>query len=154
MPNDPKLNDLTRDGRFREKISAVLNALAANGFDPKIFETKRTLAQQIEKVRKGYSKTLNSYHLRRGSDGGGKAADVASRAMGWNVRKRWWLILGAACQSYGLGWGGLFGLKAREKRALVAAIDELRAAHWPLEHPAYAVRMGWDPAHIQTGSNW
>lgn len=150
----PKLSELTTDGAFAAKVGQVLAQLEARNETPRIFETKRTLAQQVKKVRAGYSRTLKSQHVDRGSDGGALAADIADSAKGWNASRRFWLIIGAACQSYGLGWGGLFGLNGRQKGALVAALNTLRAAGWPEDHEAYAVSIGWDPAHLQKRPNW
>jgi hypothetical protein len=152
--SDPKLAELTNDRQFRHKVAQVLVQLEARGESPRIYETKRTLAEQIEKVRKGYSKTIKSFHLKRGSDGGARAADIADAVTGWNARKRFWLIMAAASHSYGIGWGGCFGLNSSQKRAVLVAIDELREVGWPHDHPSYEVRIGWDPAHLQDSPTW
>ena len=152
--SDPKLLELTNDGNFRGKVAAVLGDMVASGHDPKIFEAMRTVAQQREKVRLGYSKTMNSYHLKRGSDGLGKAADVADRKKGWNAPTRFWLMLASSAMAHGVGCGILFGLNDRQKLALAEAIKTLRAAGWPAKHEAYQVQTGWDTAHLQADDNW
>lgn len=152
--NDPKLADLTTDGNFRAKVQSILNDLDGKDEKPKIFETKRTLEQQKEKVKKGYSSTMSSFHLKRGADGGAKAADVADAKKGWGASKRFWLIIGSSALAHEVGWGGLFGLKKTQKQAVVNAIKELRDAGWPASHDAYQVPIGWDPAHVQTAVNW
>lgn len=153
--NHPKLTELTTEANFAARVAGVIAQLEARDEHPRIFETKRTVEQQREKVRKGYSKTMRSYHLKRGKDGGAKAADIADAAKGWNASQRFWCIIGAACQSYGLGWGGLFGLNRKQVQAVKGALDELRAAHWPHDHPAYQrCPVSWDPAHVQFDSNW
>ena len=86
--------------------------------------------------------------------GAGKAVDIADADKAWSASRRFWLIIGAASHSYGLGWGGCFGLSRSDKRKVLAAIQELREAGWPSEHPAYRVRIGFDPAHLQTGGTW
>lgn len=155
MPTvDPKLSELTTDGNVRAKVAAVLADLQGHGEDPKIFEAKRTVEQQREKVRLGYSKTMNSYHLKRGKDGGAKAADVADRKKAWNASKRFWLLTGSSALAHGLGWGGLFGLGASQKAAVVRAIETLREAGWPKTHEAYQTQLGWDEAHLQADYNW
>jgi len=152
--NDAKLIELTTDGNFRAKVAACLTDLQAHGEDPKVFEAKRTVEQQREKVRLGYSKTMNSYHLKRGKDGGAKAADVADRTKGWNASKRFWLMLGSSALAHGVGWGGLFGLNRVQKQRLRTAILVLRSAGWPAGHSAYEVQVGWDGAHLQADVNW
>lgn len=152
--NDPKLAELTKDGNFVGKVRAVLEDLERLGEDGKIFEAKRTVEQQREKVRLGYSKTMRSYHLKRGGDNGGKAADIADREKAWNASKRFWFIVGASCQARGLGWGGLFGLNRKQKAAFLQAVSTLRLAGWPMHHAAYQAAIGWDPAHLQVDSNW
>lgn len=148
---DPKLHELTNDGNFQSKIAATLDVLEAKGEHPKIFEAKRTVEQQREKVRKGYSKTMNSYHLKRGKDGGALAADIADQKRGWNTSKRFWLLLGANCEARQISWGGLFGLNAKQKQAVKRTIDLLRSIGWPEEHESYQVQLGWDPAHLSIG---
>lgn len=152
--SDPKLPELTSDGNFRAKVAAVLGDLDRLGMDAKIFEAKRTVEQQREKVRLGHSKTMNSYHLKRGSDGGSKAADIADRARAWNAPKRFWMILGASAWGHGLGWGGLFGLGAKQKKKLMAALKRLSASDWPDHSSDYETPIGWDGAHVQADFNW
>ena len=153
MP-DPKLAELTTDGNFRAKVAAILDDLASHGEDPKIFEAMRTREQQAEKVRLGYSKTMNSYHLKRGSDGKGKAADIADRKKGWNASKRFFMLLASSCWAHGVGSGILFGLNAKQRQNLKNAILTLRQAGWPKSHPAYETAIGWDGAHCQEDDNW
>jgi len=152
--SDPKLLELTASGNFRARVEKTLDSLKSHGEDPKIFEGMRTPAQQREKVLRGVSKTMRSYHLKRGPDKLGLAADIADRKKGWNASKRFWLILGANCQTRALGWGGLFGLSAKHKKGLLVAMARLRDAGWPEDHDAYEVPIGWDPAHVQLDSNW
>lgn len=151
---DNKLAELTNDGGVRSKVQAVLQDLSAHGERPKIFEAKRTVEQQREKVRLGYSKTMRSSHLKRGSDGGALAADIADKSLAWNATKRFWLMLGSSAMTHGLGWGGLFGLNRKQQIAVVNAIRELRTAGWPPSHEAYQCQLGWDTAHVQQGVNW
>ncbi len=151
---DPKLLELTADDNFRQKVNACLTDLTARDEDPRIFEAMRTVEQQREKVRKGYSKTMKSYHLKRGRDGKGLAADIADKVKGWNASKRFWFLLAATCEARRIGWGGLFGLKSKQKQAVMRAIQILRAAGWPHDHEAYQTPIGWDPAHVQKDNNW
>ncbi|HMS54217.1 MAG TPA: hypothetical protein PKA27_02355 [Fimbriimonadaceae bacterium] len=152
--DDPKLSELTSHLRFRDRVRATLQTLKDYGLDPIIYEGKRSLAEQRKKVSQGRSKTLESFHVKRGPDAGSLAADIASEKDGWNVQRRFWFVLGASCRARGLGWGGLFNLSAEEREALLTAIDVLRIAKFPEKHDAYSVKIGWDPAHVQTKSNW
>lgn len=148
------LNQLTNDGNFRSKVQLSLQNMVEKAEAPRIFEAMRTVEQQREKVRLGYSKTMKSYHLKRGKDGKGLAADIADKDRGWNASKRFWFILAANCEARGMGWGGLFGLNRKQKQAVKNAIAVLRAALWPQNHEAYQTPIGWDPAHVQKDSNW
>ena len=152
--SDPKLDECTADFGFRSKVAAVLKDTNSQGCGLRIFEAKRTFEQQKAKVAKGYSKTLRSYHLKRGSDGGAMAADIASTIVGWNWHKRQQLMLGSAAMAHGLGWGGLFGLSDAQKLKVVRAIIVLREEKWPTEHELYKTILGWDEAHVQVANNW
>lgn len=94
---------------FQPLVIQVMNGLIALGWEPKVFEGLRTKAQQAEKVRLGYSKTMNSYHL------SGYAVDIADRRYAWNisrVHKFWYdyatVIFEVAKTNPGLGWGGIW----------------------------------------------
>ncbi len=152
---DPKIDQITQDDGFRAKITAILETLSKKGYpDVAIIEAMRTKEQQAEKVRKGYSKTMKSYHLKRGSDKKGLAADICPRSVGWNAPKRYWMMLGWLCYRHAVGWGGLFGLKLREQKNLLEAMKRLSDKGWPQHDSDYETRMGWDGAHAQKDNNW
>lgn len=155
MANDPKLSEMTTDGNMRAKVEQIIETLQAKGYpDTAIIEAMRTREQQREKVRKGYSKTMNSYHLKRGSDGKGKAADIVPRSKGWNFSKRYAMMYGWLCYTKHLGWGGLFGLSAKQKANLFSQMQALSLEGWPKESDRYQAPIGWDAAHLQLDSNW
>jgi peptidoglycan L-alanyl-D-glutamate endopeptidase CwlK len=59
----------------------------------------------MEKVRKGYSKTMNSSHRV------GKAVDIIDKRYGWagpasKLDYKFWTDLGREAKSVGLKWGG------------------------------------------------
>ncbi len=90
---------------LRAKVERVLRRLQAKGWQPYVAEGKRTRAEQAEKVRLGYSRTMNSRHLT------GRAADIVDRRYGWGGRAanqnfQFWRDLGAAARAEGLTWGG------------------------------------------------
>jgi peptidoglycan L-alanyl-D-glutamate endopeptidase CwlK len=64
---------------LRKEIEPILQRLEDEGYQPIIAEGLRTIAQQRQKVAKGYSKTMNSKHLT------GRAVDVVDKRYLWNV---------------------------------------------------------------------
>jgi LysM repeat protein len=101
--SDPKLAELKPE--FKSKVENVLKDLKAKGWQPKIAEGLRTLEQQKEKVQKGYSKTMNSAHLK------GYGADIIDSRYGWSgpaakLDYKFWKDLGEAAKKQGLVWGG------------------------------------------------
>lgn len=150
---DPKLHELTTTGNFRAKVLGVLTACRNRGFPARVGSGLRSLAEQKKILARGNSKTLNSLHLgKHAPDGLASAADIISSKTGWNLTKREQMLIGAAAEAYGLGWGGLFNV--RSKGAVLAAIRTLRKAGWPPKHEAYNVAIGWDPYHVQRRNNW
>jgi hypothetical protein len=94
---------------FQPIVIKVMKGLIALGHEPKVYEGLRTKAQQAEKVRLGYSKTMKSYHL------SGYAVDIADRRYAWNVSRLhpfWYdyakIIFEVAKSHPGLGWGGIW----------------------------------------------
>ena len=90
---------------FESRVINILKILTEKGWRPRVAEGLRDLEQQKEKVRKGYSKTLNSKHLK------GLAADIIDSRYGWggeasDLDFEFWLDLGEAAKSQGLIWGG------------------------------------------------
>jgi hypothetical protein len=72
---------------FRQKVATLLQRLAARGFDPVLFETRRSQARQEwlygygrthHKASKPVTWTMHSRHLV------GKAVDMISKKRGWN----------------------------------------------------------------------
>src|SRR3990167_10500617 len=66
---------------FQPWVVKVLAELESLGWEPIIFEGRRTIEEQREKVRLGYSKTMRSRHL------SGYAADIVDRRYLWNSGK-------------------------------------------------------------------
>lgn len=156
MTSQYHLSRLTRDGNFRAKVQALLDDVASKGEEPRIYSSIRTLGEQREKVRKGYSKTMKSYHL-PDSLGFARAADIGDEKLAWGASRRFWLLVGSSAMARDLGWGGLFGLSWFAKRRVRKAILELRELGWPTKHPYYERNMfplGWDVAHVEIKTNW
>lgn len=72
---------------FQPIVQEILVRLESLEYQPTVAEGRRTEAQQREKVRLGYSQTMQSYHL------SGLAADIIDKRWGWNignVHRFWW----------------------------------------------------------------
>ncbi len=98
------------DDRFKPIVLEIMKRLEAKGWKPIVAEGRRTIVQQREKVAKGYSKTLNSYHL------SGMAADIVDQRYLWNIAlsHNYWKDQGAIISELrksnpGLRWGGDWG---------------------------------------------
>jgi len=72
---------------FRNRVIALLDRMKARGFDPVVFETRRSkkrqqylywIGRRIQKNRKPVTWTMNSRH------NVGKAVDIISGEYGWN----------------------------------------------------------------------
>lgn len=135
---------VTESGNFRGKIAAIFNEMEGAGYFPRIVETFRTLAQQKEKVAKGYSKTLNSDH-RAGPDGLARAADIADARYGWGATRAFWLTLGRCALLHDCEWGGLWGLSFLQRRKLKKFLTD-RSKPW--NPHLWNGPLGWDTAHV------
>lgn len=97
------------DPTFKPIVLEILTRLEKKGWQPIVAEGRRTVEQQKEKVRLGYSKTMKSYHLT------GKAADIVDKRFLWNkgVYHEFWLDLGAIVMELReknpkIRWGGVW----------------------------------------------
>lgn len=107
---------------FKSVLLRILADLRNQGWQPKIVYVKRTEAEQAEKVKQGYSRTMHSWHLESTIGvlptvhGGfdivrGNAADVVDARYGWGGQAArldfpFWKALGATAKKYGCTWGG------------------------------------------------
>ena len=89
---------------FVPVVKKILAELTKLGWQPIIAEGIRTVAQQREKVRKGYSQTMHSKHIL------GQAVDIVDKRYLWNVDiiHKFWLDLGHIARDNGMGWGGVW----------------------------------------------
>lgn len=97
------------DPRIREKAKAVLRDLAGHGWQPVIASSWRSIEEQKEKVKDGYSNIYFSYHCH--TLNGKKAAlafDVIDRRWGWGISQDhlFWKHLGSSLKAHGMEWGG------------------------------------------------
>jgi len=131
--NNEKIATLSKE--MQPKARAVLQDLTAHNWKPLIVEARRTLEEQKEKVRLGYSKTLKSYHLT------GNAIDVVDARYMWDSPRLFWLMLISSGLSHGLDSGAFFGLPVKMKEALLRDIKNRN-----FETKA---KLGWDTAHLE-----
>jgi hypothetical protein len=131
--HEKKLQSLHLD--LRPKVTGVLSGLSERGFQPKIFYGWRSVAVQLEIVKKGNSHVKFSFHNVQHKDGtpNAHAADIVDSRWGWDRQaglNGFWTALGEEAKKQNLYWGGdwskpdwahvqlvangLLGLKKRE----------------------------------------
>jgi hypothetical protein len=107
---------------FRHRVEQIIRDLTLLGWQPVVAEATRTPAQQAQKVKAGYSKTMQSWHVpgttgilplnRRSFDEvHGNAVDIVDKRYGWggpasNTNFQFWQDLGRIAKRYGCEWGG------------------------------------------------
>jgi hypothetical protein len=112
---------------FRHALGLILGELRSLGWQPRIASGMRITAEQAEKVRHGYSKTMRSWHVAstvgmlpvsRASfvEVNGNAADIVDSRYGWegpaaDKSSKFWRELGRVAKKYGCYWGGDWKMK-------------------------------------------
>lgn len=136
---------------FKPYVKTILIKLEEMGYTPIVVEGLRTLAQQKEKVKLGYSKTLKSYHL------SGLAADICDSREMWNkglVRKFWYdmyTIIKSVVPEKGRLRPGLVWDQDAEARIKIykKALDDCLAGK--ITQKEADAKIGWfcDAAHVE-----
>jgi hypothetical protein len=85
---------------FRQRVLALLVRMRNRGFDPIVFDTKRTAAEAAANAAKGTG-IVNSLHLT------GAASDIISGSKGWSD-PAFFEALGEEAKKLWLTWGGTF----------------------------------------------
>ena len=90
------------DPQFRLDLGRVMNDLRSQGFQPRVYDGVRTLAEQRANVASGASQTMNSLHLQ------GRAADLADSRTWFTLGARdpFLHALGRSAANHGMVWGG------------------------------------------------
>jgi len=93
------------------KVKAVLAALAARGFQPKIYFGWRSVAVQLKLFEEGNTKVKFSFHNVQKPDGtpNAYAADIIDQRFAWTAMAEssgFWKALGEEAKVQGLFWGG------------------------------------------------
>jgi hypothetical protein len=107
---------------FRQYVEQILSDLRSRGWQPIVASAVRTEAEQADKVKQGYSKTKNSWHVASTAASlwetknsysvvHGNAVDIVDKRYGWegkaaNTQFKFWSDLGAAAKARGCVWGG------------------------------------------------
>jgi peptidoglycan L-alanyl-D-glutamate endopeptidase CwlK len=83
-------------------IENIKQELELKGWRPMEVEICRSVAQQKEKIRLGYSQTMHSKHLK------GRAVDMVDERYYWRIplTHKFWKDYGEACRNQGFIWGG------------------------------------------------
>lgn len=134
MSTDPKLRELRPE--FRTKIAAILDALAGQGYQPKISNALRTAAQQAQKIAEGAAMPGATDP---GTHGWGLACDVIDRRWGWKVTEENAKFFAALCDlatAAGLTCGGTWFGKGGTRA---------KPTH---RSPWNRWGLGWDVAHV------
>lgn len=94
---------------FKPIVDSILTQLEAKGYQPIVAEGRRTVEQQKEKVRLGYSQTMHSIHLT------GLAADIVDTRYMWDIplHHQFWYDYGNIVKNlnpkrFKLRWGGVW----------------------------------------------
>ncbi len=106
---EKKLRSLS--AKMRPKVKQVLKSLRLDGFKPKIYYGWRSVAVQLQLVKKGHSKVRFSFHNAQKKNGTPNAygADIIDRRWAWGKQAKangFWDALGRAAKAQGLFWGG------------------------------------------------
>jgi LysM repeat protein len=128
---------------FGPRIRAVLDALEAQQFRPRIQDAYRSPEDQLKAFNGGFSKVKFGFHNITG-DGGVKealACDVLDDDSPLAPGTRYLLALAAAARSQGLQTGILWGLPA----PLAAGVEGALATG----DISSVIKVGWDPTHTE-----
>lgn len=106
---DKKLRSMHPE--LRPKVTAVLEALARRGYQPKVFFAWRSVAVQLAIFEKGHTKVKFSFHNAQHKDGtpNAYAADIIDARYGWSAQAAasgFWKALGEEAHAQQLHWGG------------------------------------------------
>ncbi len=128
---------------FAKRIAKVITVLEADGIRPRIQDAYRSPADQLIAFNQGNSKLKFGFHNVTG-DGGrpeSLAVDLLDDDSPVSMTTAYFLRVAVAAEKNGLISGIRFGLPAGLRAGLDAAIAA--------KNYAAAVKVGWDPTHIE-----
>lgn len=128
---------------FRDKVIPILKELEEAGYRPRIQVAWRSVSDQLEAYRNGYSQVTYGYHNATSPQGNKEAlaADILDDDNPLSAKTDYMLRLAAAAEKQGLTTGIRWGL-TDEKAQLVNAA--LASQNWTMP-----VHVGWDPLHVE-----
>ena len=128
---------------FRIKIKAVIEDLEAQGLRPRIQDGYRSPADQLKAFNTGHSKLKYGFHNVTGANGAKEslAVDMLDDDHPAQEGSEYLLQLAAAAEKQGAVTGIRWGLPQNLREAIDAAIAN--------ETWKAAVKIGWDPAHVE-----
>jgi hypothetical protein len=128
---------------FAPRIKAVLTALEAQQFRPRIQEAYRSPEDQLQAFNTGFSKVKFGFHNCTGAGNVKEAlaCDILDDDNPLNPGTRYLLALALAARSQGLQTGILWGLPA----PLAAGVEGALATR----NLDSVVKVGWDPTHTE-----
>jgi hypothetical protein len=88
---------------------AIMDKLNGLGYDVRVGETRRSVAQEQQKIASGYSRVRNPLNSKHVTDGASDALDLVVYENGqpdWKAKSPAWKMIGDYARSNGLGWGG------------------------------------------------
>lgn len=129
---------------FRTRLAATIQDLAGQGFRPRIQEAWRSPADQLAAFNAGNSKLKFGYHNATGPRGEKEAlaVDLLDDDAPLEPSRRYLLALAIAARDHQLDTGLDWGLPARFRQAIEAAISARATV------PTFT-KIGWDPCHVE-----
>jgi hypothetical protein len=128
---------------FAKRIEAVIKAMEAQGFRPRIQDAHRTIADQLKAFNGGFSRVRFGFHNVTGTNGKPEAlaVDLLDDDKALAPTREYLIRLAAVAQAEGLQTGIFFGLPQALRRGLSQAIANLDF------NPA--IKIGFDPTHVE-----
>jgi hypothetical protein len=131
---------------FGARVAALIAALEAQGYRPRIQCAWRSPAEQLEMRRRGTSKVAYGFHNVTGADGqkASLAVDLLDDAEPLAPSMRYCVVLAIEAARVGCTTGLLWGLPRAIARGLEAALEA-----GDVEAAAAFTKRGWDPCHVE-----
>jgi hypothetical protein len=128
---------------FRRKVRAILEDLEGHGLRPRIQEAWRSPARQKKLLAEGFTKVRWGMHNATTDDGKPEslAVDILDDDKPNNESTQFLLLLASSAKAHECVTGIVWGLSARSRKRVEAAIAER-----DFDAP---VLIGWDPCHVQ-----
>jgi hypothetical protein len=129
--------------KFAKRVEAVIKALEAQGFRPRIQDAHRSLEDQLKAFNNGTSKVKFGFHNILGANGKFEslAVDLLDDDKPLSPTRKYIILLAEAAQANELHPGSFFGLPAPLRKGLNQAIKD--------HNFSTTIKIGFDPTHIE-----